>query len=248
MLTQRIAAAIDAAHATADLDLLARSLWAAVGNGIVGDADAQDLATALEARRAVLRAPSSCRTGRTPVVAPRPTTLFARARAQVPPDRRKSLERRRRLAVSGVMPPAQAAHFTTGELAVMRIVADEVRDHGTCRRTYAELAARAGVGRSTARNAIRAAARLKLVSVVERRRPGRKSLPNVVAVISLEWSVWIGRKAGTAPTSTSALIGGKKLVATDSNTKRGIEEEGRATPVTTSRSGVWRRVRAVPQD
>jgi hypothetical protein len=42
------------------------------------------------------------------------------------------------------MPPALAAKFTTEELAVLRIVADEVWDKGWCDRTYAELAARAG--------------------------------------------------------------------------------------------------------
>ena len=37
------------------------------------------------------------------------------------PDRQRSIERRRR-----------TSHFTTGELAVLRIVGDEVKAHGVC--------------------------------------------------------------------------------------------------------------------
>jgi len=48
------------------------------------------------------------------------------------------------------MPPALAAKFTQGELAVLRIVADEVRRTGSCVRTVAEIAARAGVCRANA--------------------------------------------------------------------------------------------------
>jgi hypothetical protein len=92
------------------------------------------------------------------------------------------------------MPPALAARLTTGELAVLRIVADEVRDKGRCDGTYAELAARAGVGRTTARNAGRTAARLGLVHIEERPRPGRKHLANVVQIFSREWRAWIDRR------------------------------------------------------
>jgi hypothetical protein len=53
------------------------------------------------------------------------------------------------------MPPTLACRFTTGELAVLRIVADAVRDNGQCVKTIPELAARAGVCRTTAQNAIR---------------------------------------------------------------------------------------------
>jgi hypothetical protein len=97
------------------------------------------------------------------------------------------------------MPPALAAQFTTGELAVLRIVADEVRDKGRCDRTYAELAARAGVGRTTARNAVRTAGRLGFLHIEERPRPGRKHLANVVQVVSLEWRAWLDRRRSARP-------------------------------------------------
>ena len=84
------------------------------------------------------------------------------------------------------MPSAIACQFTTGELAVLRIVGDEVAEHGHCDRTLGEKAARAGVCRALARQAIRKAAREELLTVEERPQPGRKSLPNVVRIISRE--------------------------------------------------------------
>ena len=58
---------------------------------------------------------------------------------------------------------------------MLRIVADAVRDNGQCLKTIPEIAARAGVCRTTVQNAIRLAARQGLLVVQERRRPGRKS-------------------------------------------------------------------------
>jgi hypothetical protein len=68
-----------------------------------------------------------------------------------------SIQRRRSLAASGPMPATLACRFTTGELAVLRIVADAVRDNGQCVKSIPEIAARAGVCRTTAQNAIRQA-------------------------------------------------------------------------------------------
>jgi hypothetical protein len=103
------------------------------------------------------------------------------------------------------MPPRLAAQFTTGELAVLRVVADEVCDKGMCDRTYAEVAARAGVCRRTALNAIRRAGRLGLLHIEERPRPGRKHLANLVRIASKEWCLWIdlkGRGGGRTPSSS----------------------------------------------
>ena len=86
------------------------------------------------------------------------------------------------------MPPGLACRFTVGELAVLRIVGDEVRQHGRCDRCVDEIAARAGVCRRMVQNALREAARLGLVTVEERRREGRRNLPNVVRIASREWS------------------------------------------------------------
>jgi hypothetical protein len=203
--------AVKAAPTTAALDVLAKALWSALAAGMVDETTAALHSEAIEAHREALRMPSPSRTGRTPVAALRPATLFAKARQTMPPDRRKSIERRRRLAASGPMPPALAAHFTTAELAALRIVADEVRSRGVCSRTYEEIAARAGVCRASARNAIRRAARLGLLTIQERRRPGRKNLPNVLAVVSAEWRTWLR----LAPLNAGGGTGGKSFGSTD---------------------------------
>jgi hypothetical protein len=118
------------------------------------------------------------------------------------------------------MPPALAALFTTGELAVLRIVADEVREKGRCNPTYGELAARAGVCRRTALNTLRRAGRLGLLHIEVRPRPGRKNLTNVVTILSREWKAWIergGRGSGArndsskSPFSRSAIRGVQKF-------------------------------------
>src|SRR5215217_6915532 len=83
-----------------------------------------------------------------------------------------------------------------GEPAVLRIVGDEVRQHGHCDRCVDEIAARAGVCRSLAKNAIRTAARLGLVTVEERRREGWRNLSNVIRIVSREWLAWLAKAIG----------------------------------------------------
>ena len=160
------------------LDAIAKSIWSAMASGAISEAEAEGLAAAVEARRVAAKAS----------VAPKPP------RPPRPLQRRpEAWERRRRLAASGPLPPALAAKFTVGELAALRIVADECRDHGSCQRTVGEIATRAGVGNTTVQNALREAQRFGLLTVTQRRRPGRPSLPNLVEITSREWRIWISR-------------------------------------------------------
>ena len=117
------------------------------------------------------------------------------------------------------MPPALACKFTVSELAVLRIVGDEVRQHGHCDRCVDELAARAGVCRSMVKNAIRTAARLGLLTVEERRREGRRNLPNVIRIVSKEWTSWLARGGRASRLAAEPLIGVKKITPTDSSYK-----------------------------
>jgi hypothetical protein len=119
------------------------------------------------------------------------------------------------------MPPQLAAQFTTGELAALRIVADAVRDRGACLLTLGEIAARAGVCVTTARNALRQAGREGLLTIEERRRDKRPNLPNVVRIVSREWKSWIER-GRSSKSRTSAPKGGgcKKAGATDKTSFR----------------------------
>ncbi|MHB2211820.1 hypothetical protein [Methylobacterium sp. CM6257] len=181
-------AAVEAAPRTGLVELSA-ALWKAFAANAVTEAEAEELSTLIEARKAV---------GKTedPQFGAGKGEKFSRFpahRLQRPPVRSAAIERRRRLAASGPMPPALAARFTTGELAVLRIVADEHRDRGSCSLCLDAIAARAGVSRSLAKGAIRQARRLGMVEVVERRLVGAKSLPNVVTVVDREWLAWIAR-------------------------------------------------------
>ena len=210
----QMSAAIDGAHTLTRLDHLSRSIWQGLAAGAVADDDAQALAERLHARRSVLRGeikPVGIPIGRPSIFPPR--------RLQRAPKRPVAIARRRHLAASGPMPPALACKFTVRELAVLRIIGDEVRQHGHCARCVDEIAARAGVCRSMVKNAIREAARLGLLTVQERRREGHRNLPNVVRIVSKEWTSWLARGGRSSRPAAAPLIGVKKITPTDSSYK-----------------------------
>src|SRR4051812_3861173 len=149
----------------------------------------------------------------------RPPSLFPARRLQRTPQRPVAIARRRHLAMSGPMPPALACKFTVSELAVLRIVGDEVRQHGQCARCVDEIAARAGVCRRMVQNAIREAARLGLLIIEERRREGRRNLPNVIRIVSKEGAAWLARGGRSSRSPAEPLIGCKKMRPTDTSYK-----------------------------
>jgi hypothetical protein len=148
-----------------------------------------------EARRRVR--PKDTVALRAPFVARMASVYPPRRRRCVSPDR---LASRRRLAYSGPLPQALAAGFSVGQLAVLRVVGDEERLRGFCALPLSAVAARAGVGVTTATNAIRLAAGDGLLVIHERRRRGCANLPNVVRILSREWKTWIA-KWGRPPPS-----------------------------------------------
>src|SRR3954462_10020992 len=206
----QMAAAIDGARTLTRLDHLSRSIWQSLAAGAVADDDAQALAERLHACRTVLRGEIK------PVGRP---SIFPPRRPQRAPQRPVAIARRRHLAASGPMPPALASKFTVSELAVLRIVGDEVRQHGHCARCVDEIAARAGVCRSMVKNALREAARLGLLTIEERRREGRRNLPNVVRIVAKEWTTWLTMGGRSSRPSAEPLIGCKKMRPTDSSYK-----------------------------
>jgi hypothetical protein len=109
-----------------------------------------------------------------------------------------------------------------GELAALRIVSDEVREKGHCDRTLGEIAARAGIGRTSAQNAMRPAATMGLLTVQERRREGQKNLPNVVRIVSREWQLWIKRGRQRNVPQVSKGIGFKKSDPTGKESKKRV--------------------------
>jgi len=214
MLIDQLVAAVGDARGVAALDTISRAVWRGLAEGILGDGDAQMLAELIHAKRAVGSA------GKGAGGHERPAAQYPARRPQRPPVRSAAIERRRRLAMSGPLPPGLACRFTVGELAVLRIVGDECRDRGACMLPLGAIAARAGVCRKLAQNAIRLAKRLGLLDVDERRRPGRPSLTNVIKVASTEWRAWLAR--GPRPKRG----GGKKSAPTD--TKISLQKKERA--------------------
>ncbi|MBL7309275.1 helix-turn-helix domain-containing protein, partial [Escherichia coli] len=102
-----------------------------------------------------------------------------------------SLERRRRWAASGRLPPGLAARFTLAEQAVLALVAAETTRRKDCRLSIENLAAVAGVCRSTVKNAIREARQLGLLTVEERAITGFRNDTNIVRIVSAEWLAWL---------------------------------------------------------
>src|SRR5829696_8695403 len=122
MFAGTMSAAIDAARTLTRLDHLSRAIWQGLTAGAVGDDNAQNLAERLHARRSVLRGEIK------PVGIPPPgrPSIFPPRAFQRAPARPVAIARRRHLAASGPMPPGLACKFTVAELAVLRIVGDEV--------------------------------------------------------------------------------------------------------------------------
>lgn len=192
MFADQLSAAVDACPPLANhLANLSRDVWRSWSSGSITDDDAQRLAVRLHDRRQRGIAGYLGARNNEPTVFPVARFAFPKRRIQQSPDRRRSIERRRRLAASGGLPPALAARFTISEQAVLRIVADEVRAHGCCALHIDAIAARSGTSRSTVQRALREAQALGLLVVQERRRAGQKSLTNIVRVIMAEWRAWL---------------------------------------------------------
>ena len=193
MLAHQFHEGVAAARSTAALDHVARLLWRAHAEGQIADAEAKAISEAVQARRAAFsqRAATSLS-----VASAAPAS--ARRKPPRSPDRQRSLERRRRCAASGALPPQIAAHFTVAEAAALSIIALEVRKHGACILPIDAIAAKAGISRSSVGNALRLAERLGFLQRIERRRAGQRSETNILKVTSREWTAWLrlGKQGG----------------------------------------------------
>ncbi|MCJ2118784.1 helix-turn-helix domain-containing protein [Methylobacterium sp. J-001] len=180
-------------------------LWRAYGDGKVTEAEAEALSGLIEARTLLPRTGGNSRSrvfGNSPDGASTTTS----ENAEVPLDRQSSLrrpgggsrprtdasmERRRRWAASGRLPPGLAARFTLAEHAVLALVAAEVARRKDCRLSVPNLAAVTGVAETTVRNAIREARKLGLLTVEERQITGFRNDTNIVRIVSPEWAAWL---------------------------------------------------------
>jgi hypothetical protein len=220
VFADEIRRAIDAATRLT-LPAVTAALWRAYGEGKVTEAEAETLSVLIEERTLSESRPkpgqSSNPTGTGPGEgAAEPRTLVQAARRAIGsrPRTDASMERRRRWAASGRLPPGIAARFTLAEQAVLALVAAETVRRKDCRLSVPNLAAVAGVAETTVRNAIREARKLGLLTVEERQITGFRNDTNIVRIISHEWTAWLrlARKgsAGNSAHPTPAQGGGCK--------------------------------------
>jgi hypothetical protein len=213
--------AIDVARTAAELDTLTKLVWRGYADGEIGEDDAGHLDGRIRLRRPIRRIvrqaapglplpePNACRIGCLP-----------ERRVQRSPDKQASYDRRHRLAFDSVMPRHLGARLTIGQMAVMRVVADEYVKSTRCELTLDEIAARAGVCRKTARRAMTTARAQNLISVELRPVRGRKHRPNLVQIISFEWLNW-SLRAKTKRDQASEPIGGHFVSPTKITTSGG---------------------------
>jgi hypothetical protein len=193
-LATQFAGAIERAQFANELGELATDVWKAWGEGAVDDAQAQELAQAIEAKRP-----------RTNYKAERTTFQKLEApKAQRSPDKQASIERRRRLAKAAPVPSEHVHEFTTCELAVITVVAGEFQRCGFCVWCLAKIAAIAGTCKTKVRDALKKARKCGLLFSRERRRAGHKSQTNIVRPWCQKWWAllkWIGSKKARSTTN-----------------------------------------------
>src|SRR3954464_13140322 len=188
MFVEQLRRAVEASPRV-ELAKVASLLWRAYAAGQVSEDQASELSDLIESRRAL-------------PAAPRPLQRRLGSRPRSP----ASMERRRRWAASGALPPALAARFTLAEVSVLGVVSAETRKRGDCRLTNGELADVAGVSITTVKNALRAARALGLLSVEERRLTAFRNDSNVVRIVDPSWRAWLrlgggGKSAPRSPTA-----------------------------------------------
>ncbi len=147
---------------------LSAAVWKGFAAGAVSETDAQALAEAIEARKAIPAAP------------------LERRQVGSRPRSPESMERRRRWTSSGWLPPQLAARFTMAECGVLSVVAAEVAKRGQSMLTISAIAGLAGVCKATVRTAIRQAQALGLLTSEEWRITCWRNVPNTVKIISPE--------------------------------------------------------------
>src|SRR3954454_24250690 len=182
MFCDQLRASIEAAP-RCELTKISALLWKACAAGQVSEAEAAALSEAIELKRAL-----------PPPQKPVQRRFSSRPRSPA------SLERRRRWAASGALPPQLACRFTLAEQAVLAVVSAEVRQHGACTLTIGHIAALAGVCGQTVRNALRVAQQLGFVHVEQRRVSAWRNHPNRVTILSPEWTTWLrmARRGGAS--------------------------------------------------
>ena len=197
MFVEQLRRAVEASP-RAELPTLSSLLWKAYAAGHVTETEASALSEAIELKRALPPAQKSVQ-----------RRFGSRPRSPA------SMERRRRWAASGCLPPPIAAKFTLAEQAVLAVIAAEHRKRGDCRLTNKEVADVAGVSITTVKNALRAARGLNLLAVEERRLTAFRNASNIVRITSPEWRAWLrlgggGKSVPRSPTQLKISVSAQR--------------------------------------
>jgi hypothetical protein len=239
---ERIYAAIASALTKDQLDRLAKEMWGTYyPAGAISDDDASTLSEAIENRKQCWALPAHSDRqmtlpGLLPPAAKRRATRFPKARQRRAPDNEKSLNLRVGRAYRGstVMPGhlivalgGQPSHG-----AVMAVIKGEHQATGHCALSLKEIGDRAGVSRETAKRVVHKAAALHLISVEERPVPGRKHLPNVITIISMEWLAFLLglRKQSRSVKDMAEPIGGQNRPTLPEDDRKTGEENRTIDP------------------
>jgi hypothetical protein len=198
--------AINECRSPDQLESMRRLTWQGWGEGTIDDGEAQYLSSCIERR---------CRLGHRTVrgdstllgkVANRIGSRFTSRQRQRSPDRKASRDRRRMLGGSSALPDNLRHHYTEGQRSVLCVVAGEIKRHGICDFPIDKIAALAGVCRTTVQTTMHEARRLGLIKIAERPQRGRKSLTNVMEIISPEWRAWMRRGPSAAHHIGSKMV------------------------------------------
>lgn len=178
-----------AADTQQQVDECAKAAWVLNGEGLIADEEMEYLAPVIEHRRKSIGAGVPLNRAKAPVRHCRPA---------LPVQKRASAWLRRRgLAKDCIIPTCLAQAFTVSKLAVLSIITRAVMERGQSTMSLPEIAGRAGVGCTTARYAIRDAARMGLISVSENRVNGFWNRPNTIRIICRRWLRWLKERAAS---------------------------------------------------
>lgn len=193
-----------AARTLQQIDDCAKSAWILNGEGLVDDREMAYLAPVIEHQRKAIRVQP--RLQGHPIGHIGPTTAKpVHRRPSIPADSRAaSWVRRRSLAKNCIIPTCIAGKLTISKLAVLSVIARAVMDRGKSNMSLPEIAARAGVGCTTARYAIRDAMQMGLISVSENRINGFWSRPNTIRIVCGRWLRWLKVHTGFSRRKKSA--------------------------------------------
>jgi hypothetical protein len=182
---------INRAHTTEQLDRLSKAMWRIRGEGAISEPDSEFLSNCIDRRRL---GPDSSRLYKPlGALAGRVGSPFKSRQRSRSPDRKASRDRRRMLGGSSALPDNLRHFYTEGLRAVLCIVGGEVKRQGVCDLPNDQIAALAGVCRTTVQTAMHEARLLGHITITERPIFGRKSLTNIVRVSSPAWLAWLKR-------------------------------------------------------